>query len=158
MKIVLIIFFLITLSASAQENVSSSFQKALSGKIGKEYAFNKKGESLDSLVLVYLGEIKTKKGKHLKILSSRWYWGHRATSRIIVFNGENQYLGDYYLNMTYDVPDKIEGTSIVFINNKGTDCTPGLITKVNFGNGIPREFFLQCREGAGDMYSFDQNL
>jgi hypothetical protein len=152
--------FSLTVSASAQENANSQFQKALrGGKIGKEVAFSKKGNSLDSLVLVYLGEIKTKQGRRLKILTSRWYWGQRATSRIIVFNGKNQYLGDYYLDMTYDVPGRIEGTSLVFVNNnKGTNCTPGLVTKVNFGNGIPREFLRQCRENAGDICSFAQNL
>jgi hypothetical protein len=131
------------------------------GEVGKTISFDQtKGENYDSLVLKYLGDIKTKKGQHLKILTSRWYWGisKRGTSRIVVFNQKNQYLGDYYLSMTYEVPDKIEGTSLVFINKKESDCTPNVVTKVSFQNGIPRRFFLKCKGQYGDIYSFDQNL
>jgi hypothetical protein len=143
-------------------NYENAFQIALKRKdFGKEVSFSKtKRDNYDSLVLVYLGDIKTKKGKLLKILTSRWYWGlaPRATSRIIIFNGKNQYLGDYYLTMTYDVPDKIEGASLIFINDKESDCNPGQVTRVNLRNGIPKQFFLKCKGGLGDIYSFGQNL
>lgn len=137
--------------------------------VGKVYSFSQSKDVLfnkiwlhqyDSLVLVYLGKIKTADGRVLKFLTSRWYWNTspRATSRIIVFNAKNQYLGDYYLTMTYDVPDKIEGGSLVFINDNDSDCTPKLVTKVSFKRGIPREFFLKCEGEFGDIYSFAQNL
>jgi hypothetical protein len=29
------------------------------------------------------------------------------------------------------VPDRIEGTSLVFVNARGSDCAPGLVTRVN---------------------------
>jgi len=145
-----------------QVNHKQAFKVALENdEVGKEISFSQtKRKNHDSLVLVYLGDIETKKGKKIKILTSRWYWGlsPRATSRIIVFNQKNQYLGDYYLTMTYDVPNKIEGTSLVFINEKGSDCTPDLATKVNFRNGIPKSFFLRCKGQYGDIYSFAQNL
>ena len=138
-------------------------------QVGKTCSFSQSKEILfsktwlrdyDSLALVYLGTIKTKKKKTLKFLTSRWYWNTspRATSRIIVFDEKDQYLGDYYLTMTYDVPDKIEGNSLVFINNKESDCTPNLVTKVSFKNGIPKSFFLKCKGQSGDIYSFAQNL
>jgi hypothetical protein len=60
--------------------------------------------------------------------------------------------------MTYDVPDKIEDKSLVFINDKDSGCSPNSITRVNFGNGIPKQFFLKCKGGMGDIYSFEQNL
>jgi hypothetical protein len=127
-------------------------------QIGKEFSFNKsKAGNHDSLVLVYLGEIKTKKGDELKIMTSRWYWGlsPRATTRVIVFNAKNKRLGSYYLSMTYDVPKKIDGSSVVFINDKVSDCTPGLVTKVDFADGIPKEFFLRCEGELGEIYRFD---
>ena len=130
-------------------------------EVGKAISFDQtKGQDYDSLVLIYLGDIKTKKGQHLKILTSRWYWGisKRGTSRIVVFNNKNQYLGDYYLSMTYEVPDKIQGKSLVFINKTGSDCTPNVVTKVSFQNGIPKSFFLKCKGEYGDIYSFAQNL
>jgi len=154
--------FLVSNICYGQVNHKKVFQLALEhDEVGKEISFSQtKGEYCDSLVLVYLGDIRTKKGQHLKILTSRWYWGisKRGTSRIIVFNQKNQYLGDYYLTMTYEVPDKIEGASLVFINKKGNDCTPNLVTKVSFQNGIPKSFFLKCKGQYGDIYSFAQNL
>src|SRR5215213_4681854 len=80
-----------------QVNHKQAFKVALEhDEVGKEISFSQtKGKNHDSLVLVYLGDIETKRGKKLKILTSRWYWAlsPRATSRIIVFNQENQYLG-----------------------------------------------------------------
>ena len=153
---------LLNFSGFGQINHNKAFQAALEhGEIGKEISFSKtKGTDYDSQVLVYLGDIQTKKGQHLKILTSRWYWGisPRATSRIILFNQKNQYLGDYYLTMTNEVPDKVEGSSLVFINNKESHCTPNLVTKISFRNGIPKSFFLPCKGKFGDIYSFAQNL
>lgn len=157
-----IFLFVFCTTSFGQVNGNNAFQKVLTrNQIGKEFAFNKsKAGYYDSLVLVYLGNIKTKKGRVVKVITSRWYWGSgpRATSRIIIFNSKNQYLGDYYVTMTDDVPDRIEGTSLVFVNAKRGNCVPGLVTKVNFRNGIPREFFLKCDERYGDVYSFQQNL
>jgi hypothetical protein len=159
--LLVILTFSLTLSFS-QVNHQKAYQLVLEGDaIEKEYSFSQKKEpDHDSLVLIYLGDLKTDKGRVLKILTSRWYWGLslRATSRIIIFNQKNQYLGDYYLSTTYDIPDKIEDNSLVFANKKESDCTPDLITKVSFNKGIPRRFFLRCKGELGDIYSFEQNL
>ena len=134
--------------------------------IGKEFSFVKSkhtkvdGKQIyyyDSLVLIYLGKVRTKNGRTLKIMTSRWYWGSvpRATSRIIIFNNKNQYVGDYYLTMTYDIPDKIEGNSIVFINDKTSGCDTNLITKISFRNGIPKKILVNCSEKSLDIYVFE---
>ena len=150
------------LIAYSQVNPFKAYQTVLKhAQIGKEYSFDKsKKDDYDNLVVVYLGKIITTKGRVLKFLTSRWYWGlaPRATSRIVIFNGKNQYLGDYYLTMTCDVPDKITGKSLVFINDKDCDCTPGLVTRVSFRKGIPKQFFLKCKGDMGDIYTFAQNL
>mgnify|MGYP000639000528 CR=1 FL=1 len=138
------------------------FKLVLEGDVvGKEYSFvQRDGNTDDSLVLVLLGEVKTDKGRLLKVLTSRWYWGlsTRATSRIILFNQKNEYLGDYCLTMTSDIPDKIEDNPLVFVNEQGNDCTPDLVTNISFKKGIPKRFFLPCKEKSGDIYSFEQNL
>lgn len=157
------LFSLLFLSISAisfsQTNDKDEYEVVLMNKqIGKEFTFSKnKAGDYDSLVLVYLGQIKTKKGEVLKVMTSRWYWGlsPRASTRVIVFNAKNKLLGNYYLSMMYDVPKKIEGSSVVFINDKGNDCLPGLVTRVDFANGIPKEFFLRCKGELGDVYVFD---
>lgn len=162
MKIIIAIILLLPVFSYSQVNHFKAYQTVLkNAHTGKEYFFDKsKKDDLDSLVVIYLGQIVTTRGSVLKFLTSRWYWGFapRATSRIVVFNEKNQYLGDYYLTMAYDVPDKIEGKSLVFINDKGSDCTPGLVSKISFKNGIPKRFFLKCRGGLGEIYSFEQNL
>src|SRR5215210_4433701 len=147
--VIKVLFILLPLISFGQVNPWKEFQFVLhKANIGKEYKFDKtKSKDQDSLLLVYLGKIVTQNGRVLKILTSRWYWGlaPRATSRIILFNGKNQYLGDYYLTTTYVVPDKIEASSLVFIKEKGSDCTRGLVTKINFKKGIPKQFFLKCK-------------
>lgn len=160
-----LISFLIIIASnfcSGQVDHKKAFQQTLQrAEIGKEISSDKtKGNNYDSLVLVYLGDIRTTKGQHLKIITSRWYWGasKRGTSRIIVFNQKNQYLGDYYLTTTYDVPDRIEDNSLVFINDEESSCTPNLVTKVSFKKGIPKSFFLKCKDNLGDIYTFAQNL
>lgn len=159
--LLVILAFSLTFSFS-QVNYQRAFRLVLEGDaIGKEYSFGQeKGANHDSLVLIYLGDVKTDKGHVLKILTSRWYWGlsPRATSRIIIFNQKNQYLGDYYLTMTNDIPDKIEDNSLIFTNDNANNCTPNLVTKISFKKGIPKRFFLRCKDELGDMYSFDQNL
>lgn len=160
MKGILSILFLFPLMSTAfsQTNTDTAYEYVLTRKIaGKEFHFNRtKNGDRDSLVLVYLGEIKTKNNGVLKIVTARWYWGRtpRATSRIILFNFSNQTLGNYLLTMTGDIPKKIEGSSIVFINGKGSDCKPGLMTRVDFVNGIPKTFFLRCKGDLGDLYTF----
>jgi hypothetical protein len=163
MKVISILFFCCySISLAAQTNHSKSFQFVLEdGKIGKEYIFegNAKNQP-DSLVLIYLGEIKADGGKGVKFLTSRWFWGssQRATSRIIVFNNKNQYLGDYYLNMTSDIPDKITGGALVFVNSPENKCDPSLKTRISFKKGIPKRLFVRCKDNLGVIYSFAQNL
>jgi hypothetical protein len=160
MKIIFSLWLVLPTFSYAQVNPFTAYTTVLQqAQAGKQYSFDKsKKNDLDSLVVVYLGQIVTTKGKVLKFLTSRWYWGTapRATSRIVVFNEKNQYLGDYYLTMTYDVPDKLEDNYLVFISNKNSSsCPPGVVTRISFKNGIPKQFFVKCN---GDIYSFAQNL
>jgi hypothetical protein len=160
MKIIFVLLFVLPIFSYSQVNPFKAYKTVLQhAEVGKEYSFDKSRKvDLDSLVVVYLGKIVTTKGRVLKFLTSRWYWGSvpRATSRIIVFNEKNQYLGDYYLSMTYDVPAKIEDRSLVFISNKNSsNCSPGFVTRISFKNGIPKQFFVKCN---GDIYYFEQSL
>ena len=85
-----------------------------------------------------------------------WFWGlsHRATSRILVFNGNNQYLGNYYVTVTSDLPTKMENGTLIF-KNTDEDCDKKLTTIVNLKNGLPKQFFRKCKGKYGDIYSFD---
>ena len=107
--------------------------------------------------LRYLGIIKTKEGE-FKIMTSSWFWGlsKRATSNILVYDNKNKYLGNYYVGMTYDLPEKIENNQIVFFHTKSNGCDKKIITRLSFDNGIPENFFLECKDGNGDLYSFNK--
>ena len=65
----------------------------LNGIRDSVYIFGKWNENSGTEThLKYLGDVLTKKGMKLKILTSVYYWGksHRATSRILIFNVKNQ--------------------------------------------------------------------
>ena len=89
-------------------------------------------------------------------MTSSWFWGQskRATSKILVFDLTNRYIGCYNVGMTYDLPEKIENSQIVFLHSKTNDCDNKNVTRLSFENGIPHEFFVECKDGYGDVYSF----
>ena len=79
----------------------------------------------------------------------------RATSRIVVFDGHNKYLGNYHVAMTFDLPIKIQDNSLVFENRDRDGCDPNPVTQISFAKGIPKEFFLACKNKRGDIFRFD---
>jgi hypothetical protein len=83
-----------------------------------------------------------------------WGLSNRATSRILVFNSRNQYVGNYYLTTSSHLPQKLEGGKLIF-KNTGKDCDKKLQTIVNLKNGLPKQFFRKCNGKYGDIYSFD---
>jgi hypothetical protein len=156
-------FLLLPLFSIGQVNHKKAYQLVLNkNQVGNKYTFDKsQPNDYDRLDLVYLGRIKTSKGRVLKIVTSRWYWGlaPRGTSRIVVFNENNQYLGDYYLTMTYEVPQRIDHGSLVFKVEIDSSKHSTLITKISLRNGIPENFFLPSKaDGSGHIYFFAPNL
>lgn len=107
--------------------------------------------------LKYLGLIKSKE-QNFKIMTSSWFWGlsKRATSRILIFDEKNEYIGNYYVGMTYDLPEKIENNQLIFFHSKTDECDKEKVTRLSFDNGVPNEFFLECKNGYGDIYLFDK--
>lgn len=106
--------------------------------------------------LKFLGHIKSSK-ENYKIVTSTYLWGlaRRATNRILVFNEMNQYLGNYYGLYLSNLPEKIENNQLIFFHLDNEDCDPKIINKLSFKNGIPNEFFIECKNGMGDIHAFD---
>lgn len=124
--------------------------------IGKNYVYGKwNGKGGMETHLTYLGNIKTKKGKTYKIMTSVWLWGlsRRATNKILIFNNLNQYIGEYSVTMISDLPKKLKNGILIF-ENKNNDCDQKVSSKINFKNGIPKEFFRECKKGSGYIYEF----
>jgi len=126
--------------------------------IGKEFKFGKWNEEDGTETrLKYLGTLKTEKGKVYKIMNSIWIWGlsKRATNRILIFNQENQYLGNYYITMLNELPTEIKNDCLIF-KNIDEDCNKNIETKINFKYGIPKTIFRKCKSDSGEEYSFEK--
>jgi hypothetical protein len=106
--------------------------------------------------LKYLGQFTTKQGRTFKILNSMWFWGlsQRATSRILVFDNNNKYVGNYYVTTTTDLPTKLQSGKLIF-KNTDKDCDRNLMTIVDLKRGLPKQFFRKCKGEYGDVYTFD---
>lgn len=106
--------------------------------------------------LTYLGQVTTKTNKTYRIVNSVWLWGLscRATSRILVFNEKNQYVGDYYVTTIPDLPVRLDKGRLVFKNEVDDDCDKRVVTFVNLKNGLPKSFFRKCTGNSGDFYAF----
>lgn len=157
-QIFIVIFIGICFTGKSQTNDQNIRLKVLCfNQIGKEFTFGKWNENGGTEThLKYLGKTETKKGKIYKIMTSIWIWGlsRRATNRILIFNEKNQYLGNYYVTMNTDLPTELENGILIF-RNLDTDCDKNRATKINLKNGLPRQFFRECKNGYGDIYSFD---
>lgn len=155
-----ITFLLFFLSYFAFSQVDASKSRLLvlrKNIIGKEFTFGKWNEKCGNKTnLTYLGSVKTKKGKVYKIMNSVWIWGMsgRATNRILIYNEKNQYLGNYYLTTSSDLPTKLKYGYLIFTNTD-KDCDAKIVTRINFMNGIPRSFYRKCNSEYGDIYSFE---
>ena len=109
--------------------------------------------------LNYLGDIITKDNESYKIMTSCWIWGRtkKATNLILVYNEQNKLLGNYYLNTKCQLPNKIEKNKLVFKPAECTNCDTA-ITRVDFFDGIPKNLYLGCKRGRGNIFSFFASL
>ncbi len=141
-----------------QDNIGHLHQEILKKGISDSlFIFGKwteKGQT--ETHLNYLGQVTTTNGRVLKIMNACFIWGlaKRATNRILVFDGSNRYIGNYYLTTTEDLPDKLENGFLIFTNSDSQTCDIKLITRINFTKGLPKEFRLKCKGLYSDTYSF----
>lgn len=126
-------------------------------EIGKVYSFDSstKKDGFDKIYIRYLGRIKTGEEKEINILSWSRIWGkNRHTSgTIYIYDNANKYIGQYTLGSSLDLPSKIENKNLIFKNKNKRDCDSTLVTKIDFGKGIPKDIFIKCKGDFGDIYS-----
>ena len=153
----LAILVLISTSCIGQVNDRAKRLKVLEEAIiGKKYVFGKWNvEGGEETHLVYLGEIKSGERK-LKVLTSIWYWGlsKRATNRVLIYNSDNQYLGQYILGNTCEIPKRLENGHLVFSHDECSECDKSNELKLNLNNILPKKFFWECKNGLGDLFYF----
>ncbi|WP_299675740.1 hypothetical protein [uncultured Dokdonia sp.] len=159
LKLYMSFIWFIGLNIYGQIDNNVLYQKVLSeNSIDSIYVFGQ-WNKIDGIEthLKYLGMI-CNKNENFKIVTSSRLWGlsKRATNKILVFSEKNKYLGNYYVTMKYDLPAKIENNQIVFSPPKEANCDKDLITRISFGKGIPEQFFIECKDGKGDIYLFNK--
>lgn len=128
--------------------------------IGKIYVYDlthKKG--CNKSEIKYLGEIKTKKGKRFKILTSFFVFSNsgdmcQGTSNIKIYDLKNRYIGKYYIGMSYDLPDSLKNNKLLYFNNI-EQCSGRKGKSIDLSNGLPKKFFLECAKGFGNEYTFE---
>ena len=144
--------------AVAQINDSKIRERVLQqNEIGENFTFGKWNESGETQTdLKYLGYVKTMQGKIFKVLTFAWHWGtaHHATSKILIYNDENQYVGEYNVGAVYDLPDELKDGQLIFYHTNSDSCDKNLHTKIDLKKGLPVKFFLKCKEKYGDVYHF----
>lgn len=127
-------------------------------KIGQEYFFKLTKKEIDEFTLTYLGSIKTVKGDTLKFLNAVNFFGQyedskRANGAVFIYDNQNKKIGAYYVGGASGVPQKTEGTNLVFSYN---DESCNQTTAINFKDSIPQQIFITCTEKGGDLYSFSK--
>ena len=151
---------LFVFSAVGQVNERNIRQQVLEKEIiDSVFVFGKwTEESQTETQLKYLGKVTTKSGQTFKIMNSIWLWGHseRATSRILIFNPKNHYVGNYYLITLDQLPTGLRNGKLIF-TNISNDCDKKVITTINLNNGLPKQFFRKCDERSGDTFNFESD-
>ena len=158
--IVTILFILISINSVCQINDNNIRLNVLeSGITDSLFVFGKWScDGQTQTELKYLGQVTTDSGKVYKILNSSWIWGlsRRATNRILIYNFNNEYVGNYSLNTISDLPDRIENECLVFTNKSKEDCDKSVTTNIDFRKGYPKEIFIKCTVTEGSIFSFHQ--
>lgn len=115
--------------------------------------WNEKGKT--ETHLQYLGQVTTNDQQVYKVMNSCWLWGlsHRATSRILIYNGKNEYVGNYYIYDINDLPIKLDNGILIFKSK--IECDKSIVTKIDLTRGIPKQIFIECESGNGDLYNFE---
>lgn len=70
----------------------------------------------------------------------------------MIYNKNNDYLGNYNVWKIDDLPVRLENGILIFKNKK--ECNQNIINKVDLNNGIPNKIFLKCEGENGDLYNF----
>lgn len=160
MKKIFLLLILIPLLWKTQINDQNIRLEVLrKNVIGKEFIFGKWSEKDGTEThLKYLGKVQTSDGKIYKIMNSVWNWGlsKRATNRILIFNERNQYLGNYYVSVNLDLPTELQNGNLIF-RNLDSNCDKNVASRIIFKNGLPKQFFRECKNKSGDIYSFDES-
>ena len=128
--------------------------------VGRKFYYDfTKDSSCNNTCITYLGQIKTDKNKLYKIMTCFYVHGQscRGTSRIVIYNSSNKYLGNYYVGMPEDLPDTIINNRLVYSKNN-IECIYRKGTNISFENGLTKTIFIPCDKiDSGDFITFSND-
>ncbi|WP_146229840.1 hypothetical protein [Pedobacter nutrimenti] len=156
-KIILMVCVLCLVHLRIQAQGKEQLQVLKKAKIGYEYVFGTwTAENEGETHLTYLGKFHASNGKTYQVMTSKWLWGlsKRATNRILIFDGQNRYLGNYMVSVADDLPYKMEKGKMWFKNTE--ECPNRSLFSVDLRQGVPEKIFIECSKGAGDEYVFEK--
>lgn len=154
----LLLFITSSFQRSFPEDDSLKYLKKLrlevleENSIGKDFEYDLTGvEGCNKTKLTYLGIVTTKTQKKYKLLNSFWVTGQscRGISRLVIYDTNNVYLGNYIFDMPYELPDELVNNEIVYKRDH-EDCKNRKGIKISFKNGLPKSFNL-----CGDVVKFE---
>jgi len=167
-KATVLVLFLIVLSAFTITDKTDpeydklrrlELQALIEGKVGHEYLYDLTGiKGCNKTQIKYLGDVRTTKGKQYKILTSFSVFSTskdmcRGTSSVKIYNTKNRFIGEYYIGMPEGLPDTLKNNKLIYLENSD-DCNLRMEQSIDFSNGLPKCFFLQCSKSGGNEYCF----
>jgi hypothetical protein len=126
--------------------------------IGKIYTYDlTKRKGCNKTKIQYLGLVKTKNGEKYKVLSSFHVFiassTCQGTSNIKFYDINNNFIGEYYVGMPNELPEKLVENRLLFWSDS-KDCDSRKKFYINLESGIPKSFFLPCSKKGGNEYNF----
>ena len=145
---------------SEEKELEKSELKALKQNIiGKRYYHDfahKKG--FDKSEITYLGIARDNNKKQYKILTSYFVYSTSSdmchgTSCIKIYNLKNEFIGQYYVGAYVSLPDALKDNKLIYTKNT-EQCPIRKNGIIDLSKGLPKEFFIPCTKGGGDIYTF----
>ncbi len=150
-SVVILTLFLV--NAAFAQRTSAELRKLVleQNVVDSTYTFDRSyPPDLDIIQLTLLGDIKLSNDQSVKILNSAWTWGAdtTTTSRIIILDQDNNFLGDYNFYGFDKLPKRISNENLIFSYvNEETGVSKD--TSINFRDGPPKVFEVN---GLGKYY------
>ena len=158
----LIILSLLAVSCKTEnkeEYSSILFFQSVIRKANVGYRYTVKQRINDKLSEVngfYLGELSSNK-QRIKIVYSTSYYGNtrQANSALLLFDQDNNLTGFYSMGGVYRENPYLQKNIVIFPPEALAGCKHE--NSLNFTEGVPKEFFIECKNGIGDFYKLQKS-
>jgi hypothetical protein len=141
--------------AQSQEPPKSWVNVVRAGRVGKEVVITTQLDGFqDKVWLVYLGKLRSDGGHIYKFLSMSSVTGRsmRGHGMLLIFDEKNRYLGKYNWGAIKEHGQIANGVVLIPVD---PGCVPSNTYTLSVKKGLPKQFFFECKDGMGDIYTFE---